>query len=67
MYFVGFCFIGDLGFLKCDDICMCVVINQYGILELVLIPFMLIFSIMRFSLLLGLCVYVVMWLSLFCL
>ena len=26
--FVGFCFRGELGFLNCDDICVCVVNKQ---------------------------------------
>ena len=29
MYFWCFCFRGELGFLNCDDICMCVV-NKHG-------------------------------------
>ena len=32
MYFGSFCFRGELGFLNCDDICMCVEINQVQIL-----------------------------------
>ena len=28
MYFGCFCFRGELGFLDCDDICMCVVFNS---------------------------------------
>ena len=35
MYFVSFCFRGELGFLKCDDICMCVVNKQFEFLEFV--------------------------------
>ena len=52
---------GELGFLNCDDICMCVVNKQFELLEFVLIPFMLTCNIMRFLslLLLGLCAYVV--------
>ena len=66
------CFRGELGFLECDDICMCVVNKQLKLLELVLIPFMFSYSMMRFIslLLLGLCpcgVSVVMWSSLVCL
>ena len=58
--------------LNCDDICMCVVNQQFEILEFVLIPFMLTCSLMRFPsfLVLGLCpcgVSVVMWSSLVCL
>ena len=29
------CFRGELGFLKCDDICMCVVNMQFELLEFV--------------------------------
>ena len=36
IYFGYFCFRGELGFLNCDDICMCVVNNQFDILEFVL-------------------------------
>ena len=35
MYFGCFCFRGELGFLNCDYICMCVVKKQFGLLELV--------------------------------
>ena len=35
MYFGSFCFRGELGFLNCDDICMCVVNNQFELLEIV--------------------------------
>ena len=38
MYFVSFCFRSELGFLNCDDICMCVVNKQFELLEF-LIPF----------------------------
>ena len=41
MYFGSFSFRCDLGFLNCDDICMCVVNRQFELLEFVLIPFML--------------------------
>ena len=30
-----FCFRGDLGFLNCDDVCMCVVNKQFELLEFV--------------------------------
>ena len=33
MYFGSFCFRGYLGFLNCDDICMCVVNKQFELLE----------------------------------
>ena len=36
MYFVCVCFRGKLGFLNCDDICMCVVNKQFDLLEFVL-------------------------------
>ena len=35
MYFGGVCFRGELGFLNCDDICMCVVNKQFELLEFV--------------------------------
>ena len=35
MYFGCLCFRGELGFLNCDDICMCVVNKQFGLLEFV--------------------------------
>ena len=35
MYFGCVCFKGDLGFLNCDDICMCVVNKQFELLEYV--------------------------------
>ena len=66
MYFGCVCFRGELGFMNCDDICICVVNNK------LFIPFMLTCSVMRFLslLLLGMCpcgVCVVMWSSLVCL
>ena len=36
MYFGCFSFRDELGFLNCDDICMCVVNNQLELLELFL-------------------------------
>ena len=62
MYFGCVCFRGQPDFLNCDDVCMCVVIKQFELLNL----FMLTCSMMRFLsfLLLGLCpcgVSVVMW------
>ena len=48
MYYVSFCFRSELGFLNCDDICMCVVNKQFELLKFVLIPFMLTCSIVRF-------------------
>ena len=61
MYFQSFCFSGELGSMNCDDSCMCVVNKQFELLELVLIPFMLTCSMMRFILLLllGRCACVV--------
>ena len=35
MYFGCFGFRGELGFLKCDDVCMCVVNKQFEFLEFV--------------------------------
>ena len=35
MYFGSFYFRGELGFLNCDDICMCVVNKQFELLEFV--------------------------------
>ena len=35
MYFGSFCFSGELGFLKCAYICMCVVNKQFGLLRFV--------------------------------
>ena len=67
MCFGCFVFRGELGFLNCDDVCMCLSSSS-----LFLIPFMLTCSMMRFLslLLLGMCpcvVSVVMWSSLVCL
>ena len=72
MYFGCFDFRGELGFLNCDDVCMCVVNKQFGSSSLFLSPFMLTCSMMRFLslLLLGMCacvVFVVLWSSLVCL
>ena len=36
-----FCFRDELGFLDCDDICMCVVNKYFELSSLFLIPFML--------------------------
>ena len=35
MYFGCVCFRGELGFLNCDDICMCVVNKQFELIEFV--------------------------------
>ena len=35
MYFGCVCFRGELGFLNCDDICMCVLNKQFELLEFV--------------------------------
>ena len=35
MYFLCFGFRGELGFLNCDDVCMCVVNKQFELLEFV--------------------------------
>ena len=57
MYFWSFCLRGELGFLNCNNICMCVVKKQFELHEFVLILFLLTCSIMRLILLLllGLC------------
>ena len=61
MNFGCFGFRGELGFLNSDDVCMCVVIKQFELLEF-LSPLMLTCSMMRFLslLLLGLCVCMVL-------
>ena len=66
MHFGWVDFRGELGFLNCDDICMCVMNKQFELLEFVLSLFMLTCSMMRFLsiLLLGLCVcvvFVILW------
>ena len=48
MYFGCFGFRGELGFLNCYDIYMCVVIKQFEVLEFVFDPFMLTCSTIRF-------------------
>ena len=35
MYFWCFGFRGELGFLSCDDVCMCEVNNQFELIEFV--------------------------------
>ena len=62
MYFWCFGFRGELGFLNCDDVCMCVVNKQFEVLEFVSESVMLTCSMMRFlsPLLLDLCVCVVL-------
>ena len=35
MYFWSVCFRGEIGFLKCDDMCMCGVNKQFELLEFV--------------------------------
>ena len=66
MYFGCFDFRGELGFLNCDDVCMCVMNKQLSSSSLFLSPFMLTCSMIRFLslLLLGLCacvVFVSLW------
>ena len=51
MYFGCVCFRGEFGYLKCDDICMCVVDNSLSSSSLFLIPFMLTCSMMSFGVL----------------
>ena len=41
-------FRGELGFLNCDGICMCVMNKQFELPSLFLIPFMLTYNMMRF-------------------
>ena len=36
MYFGCICFRGELGFLNCDDICLCVVNKKFELLEFIL-------------------------------
>ena len=48
MYLWCFDFRGELGFLNCDYICMCVLNKQFELLEFVVCPFMLTCSMMRF-------------------
>ena len=65
MYFGCVCFRGELGFLNCDDICMCVMNKQFELLECV---FDSVYVDLQYVL--GMCpcvVSVVMWLSLVCL
>ena len=70
-YFGCVCFRGELGFLNCDAICMCVVNKQFGLLEFVFYSVYVDLQYDEISLLLlGLCpcvVSVVMWSSLVCL
>ena len=35
VHFGSFCFRGELGFLNCDDICICVVNKQFELIEFV--------------------------------
>ena len=70
MYFWCVCFRGEIGFLNCDDICMCVVNKHVELLEFVFNSVYVDMRMMRLLslLLLGLCpciVYdMVMWSSL---
>ena len=72
MYLGCVCFRGELGFMNCVDICMCVVDKQFELLEFVFDSVYVDLQYDRFILLLllGLCpfvVSVVMWSSLVCL
>ena len=61
MYFWCVCYTGELGFINCNDVCMCVVRKQFQLLEFV-------FDSVYVDVL-GLCacmVYVVVWSSLVC-
>ena len=62
MYFWCFGFRGELGFLNCDDVCMCVVNKQFELLEFVSESVYVDLHMMRFLslLLLGPCVCVVL-------
>ena len=62
MYFWCFGFRGELGFLNCDDVCMCVVNKQFALLEFVSESVYVDLQYDRFLslLLLGLCVCVVL-------
>ena len=43
MYFGSFCLGGELGFLNCNDVCMCVVNKQFELIEFVFNSVMFIF------------------------
>ena len=62
MYFGCFGFRGELGFLNCDDVCMCVVNKQFELLEFVSesVYVDLQYDEISLILLLGLCVCVVL-------
>ena len=60
MYFGCFGFSGELGFLNCDDVCMCVVNKQFELLEFVSESVYVMFMKLLSLLLLGLCVCVVL-------
>ena len=47
MYFWSVCFGGELGFVNCDGINICVVKNQFELPKVVFDPFMLTCSMMR--------------------
>ena len=72
MYFGSFCFRGELGFLNCDDSCMCIVNKQFELLEFVFNSVYVDLQYDEISLTFTagyVCcvVFVVMWLSLVCL
>ena len=62
MYFGCFGFRGELGFLNCDDVCMCVVNKQFELLDFVseTVYADLQYDEISLTLLLGLCVCVVL-------
>ena len=66
IYFGCVCFRGELGFLNCDDICMCVVNKQFELLKFILILFMLTYKVDEISLTVT-AGSVILWLSLVCL
>ena len=61
MYFGCVCFRGNLGFLDCDDICMCVVNKYFELLEFIInyVYVDLKYNEISLTLLLGLCACVV--------
>ena len=66
VYFGCFYFRGELVFLNCDDICMCVVNKQFELLEFVFyfVYVDLLYNEISLTFTVG---YVVMWSSLVCL
>ena len=68
MYFGCICFMGELRFLNCDDICMRVVNKQFELLEFIFNSVYVDLQYDKISLTVVSCVVsVVMWLYLVCL